>query len=296
MSGAIGSSPIQQYLSYSGNEAKYAASYATTNGQETSLTAYFQKHAASITSPAALLKDYKALSVVLGAFGIGDQIGSTALIKQLLTQNPESSSSTAHQIGNAKYLAFAKALYSWNPPPFSTASGISAIVQAYQLNTFETSTNSGTPGSSASTGGLGTTNGLQQALYFTRIAPSVTSYTQLQSDSTLLAVAVSGLGLPLNAYDNLTFDQQTALLKQKLPIADLQKPTYVKHLAEQFIVQQQLTNGPVNTTPTAGSLLNAFSGSDTSANSLLTLLNASSGSSLLGGTGTASSPLLSLFA
>jgi hypothetical protein len=296
MSGSVGTSPIQQYLSYAKNEAKYAASYATTSGQETNLIAYFQKNAATITTPAALLKDYKALSVVLGAFGLGSLVQSPALVKQLLTQNPSSTSSTAQRIGNAKYIAFANALHNWSPPPFSTSDGVSAIVKAFQLNGFEASL--GGSANTAASLSSNTGNGLQQALYFTRQAGSITSYTQLQSDPELLAVAVSGLGLPLTAYDNLTFDQQTALLKQKLPIANLAKPSYVQHLAEQYIVQQQLTNGPVSTTPQAGSLLNAFSGSDTSANSLLTILGASdsAGSTLLGSASGTQSALLSLFA
>ena len=71
MSGSLGVSPISQYVSYSANEAKQASSYAQTNAQETSLSAYFTKNASTITSPAQLLGNYKALSVVLGAFGIG---------------------------------------------------------------------------------------------------------------------------------------------------------------------------------------------------------------------------------
>ena len=293
MSGTIGASPIQQYASYTANEAKYAASYAATNGQETNLIGYFQTHAGSITTPAALLKDYKALSLVLGAFGIGDLVNSPALVKQLLTQNPANAGSTAHRIGNAKYLAFANALYSWTPPPFATKTGVAAIVKAYQLNGFEASANATGPA-----GATTQTTGLQQALYFTRIAGSVTSYTQLQSDSGLLAVAVSGLGLPVTAYDNLSFEQQTALLKAKLPIADLKKPSYVTHLAEQYLVQQQLANGPVDTTPQAGSLLNAFSASDTTANSLLSILGTGTdaSSSLTGTSPSAANSLLSLFA
>jgi hypothetical protein len=293
MSGSVGSSPIQQYLSYSANEAKVAASYTATNGQDTNLLAYFQKHAASITTPAALLKDYKALSVVLGAFGVGNLINSPALLKQFLTQDPTSTSSTAHRIGNAKYLAFAVAFKSWNPPPFSTASGVNAIVKGFQLNAFEASANSATD---AASGVTSQTSGLQQALYFTRLAGSITTYTQLQSDPDLLAVAVSGLGLPLTAYDNLSFGQQTALLQNKLPIADLKKPAYVQHLAEQYLVQQQLANGPVDTTPQAGSLLNAFSGSDTSASSLLGILNTGNGTSLSGTAASSTNALLSLFA
>ncbi len=289
MSGALGISPIQQYVSYSANEAKQAASYALSSPQETALTAYFTKHAASITTPAQLQGDYKALSVVLGAFGIGDLVGSTALVKQLLTQDPSSAGSTAHRIGNAKYLAFAKAMHSWSPPPFATTAGVAAVVKSYQLYGFENSLGSG-----GAAGGQD--NGLQAALYFTRTAGSLTSYTQLQSDQQLLNVAVTAVGLPLSAYDNLSFDQQTALLKQKLPIADLKKPSYVQHLAETYIVQKQLANGPVDTTPQAGSLLNAFSNSDTTAGSLLTILGQAAGSGTSNTGTTASDPLLSLFA
>ena len=298
MSGSLGISPISQYLIYAKNEPKYAASYAQTNAQQTGLITYFQTHAAAITTPAALLKDYRALSVVLGAFGIGDLIQSPALVKQLLTQDPKSGASTAQRIGKAKYLAFANALHNWKPPPFASKDGVSAIVKAYQLNNFEASQSpAGTDPSAATSAAATQDNGLQKALYFTRQAGSLTSYTQLQSDPELLAVAVTGLGLPLTAYDNLTYEQQTALLKQKLPIADLKKPAFVQHLAEQYIVQQQLANGPIDATPQAGSLLNAFSGDDTSANSLLTILGAgASGATALTGSSTAANPLLSLFA
>ena len=209
----------------------------------------------------------------------------------MLTQDPTSASSTAQRVGNAKYIAFAKALHAWSPPPFGNAAGIASIVKAYQLFGFEKNL---TP----ATGSGGQNNGLQAALYFSRIAGSLTSYTQLQSDQQLLNVAVTAIGLPLTAYDNLSFDQQTALLKAKLPIASLQTPSYVKHLAEKYIVQQQIANGPVNSTPQAGSLLNAFSSSDTTANSLLTILNAgNTANTLLSSGGTAAgSPLLSLFA
>lgn len=286
MSASIGTSPISLYVTYSANEAKYAQSASVANPQDNGLLSYFKENAAGITSPAALMKDYKALSVVLGAFGLSSLVNSTALLKQLLTQNPSSTTSTAYRIGNAKYLTFAKALQTWSPAPFSTASGIDAIVTAYQQNSFEKAVDAQTPG-------------LQRALYFTRTASGITSRTQLQSDPDLLAVAVSGLGLPLTAFQNLTFSQQTTLLTNKLNVADLKKPSYVQHLAEQYLVQQQLANGPTGpSTPQAGSLLNAFSGSDTTGNGLLGILQSSSGStnSVLGSSTSGTNTLLSLFA
>ena len=288
MSGSTGLSPLQSYISYSANEAKYANAAALGNAQQTGLINYFQANAAKITTPTALLGNYKALSVVLGAFGVGNLINSTALVKQLLTQDPSSKSSVAYRIGNAKYLALANALQNWNPPPFSTADGVNAIVSAYKTNNFEAGVNSQMPG-------------LQNALYFTRTAKSITTITQLQSDPSLLAVAVTGIGLPLTAYDNLSFTQQTALLKQKLNLADLQKPAYVQHLAELYLVQQQLNAGTQIPTPQAGTIAGLFGGTSTSADSVLTILegsNAGGTTSLLGTgtTGTATNPLLSLFA
>jgi Protein of unknown function (DUF1217) len=287
MSGSTGLTPLQSYISYSANEAKYANAAARGSAQQTGLINYFQANAAKITTPASLLGNYKVLSVVLGAFGIGNLINSTALVKQLITQDPNSKSSVAYQIGNAKYLAFATALQNWNPPPFSNSDGVNAIVTAYKTNNFEAGVNTQTPG-------------LQNALYFTRIAPSITSLTQLQSDPSLLAVAVTGVGLPLTAYDNLSFTQQTTLLTQKLKIADLQKPAYVQHLAELYLVQQQLTAGTQLQTPQPGSIASLFGGASKSADSVLTILQGSNAgtTSLLGTstTGTATNPLLSLFA
>jgi len=289
MSGTTGVSPIQSYLTDSTNESKLAIASAKASAQETSLIQSFQKNASTITTPAALLKNYPALSVVLGAFNLSGSIHDTALLQKLMTQDPTSKTSLAQKLGNAQYLSFANAMSNWSPPPFSTASGVNAIVTAYQTNQFEATAGAQTPG-------------LQNALYFTRMAGSLTSVTQLQSDPKLLAVAVTGLGLPLSAYDNLSYTQQTALLNNKLKMSDFAKPSYVKHLAELYVVQQQLNAPLTPAAPTAGSMLSLFegSGSNNSASGLLTILESSTGttSSLLG-TSTSSgsnSNILSLFA
>jgi len=287
MSGSTGLPPLQSYLTYGANEAKYANAAAAGNAQETGLISYFQNNAGSITSPSALLGNYKALTVVLGAFGLSGSINDTALLKQLMTQDPTSKTSLAQRLGNAKYLSFANALSNWKPPPFATASGVSSVLTAYKTNQFETSAGQQTPG-------------LQNALYFKRTAGSITTLTQLQSDSNLLAVAVTGLGLPLTDFEELSFTQQTAMLKNKLNMADFKKPSYVQHLAELYLVQQQLNAPLTPAAPAVGSELSLFpdSGTSTNGNGVLTILDASNGetSSLLGTSTTGTSNLLSLFA
>ena len=285
MSGAIGLPPIPTFLSESANETKDAAAAAAANPQASQLIAYFQKVGPSLTTPQALLKDYKALEVVLGAFGIGSLITSPAEVQQLLTQNPSSKSSLAYQLANPKYLVFAQALSNWSTPPFQTKSAIQSIVAGYQTNIYEASANNQAPG-------------LQNALYFNRQIGGITNLTQLQSDPTLLAVVVTGLGLPLTQFQELTFQQQTTILQNKLTISNLQKPAYTQRLAEQYLIVQQSQAQTNALTVQPGSELSLFGGADESGNSLLTILDASNtATTALSTSGTNSAgSLLSLFA
>jgi hypothetical protein len=277
MSGSIGLSGIQLYVAYSANESSRAQAALKANPEATALAAYFQKQAPSIASPLDLLKNYKVLSVVLGAFGLGDKINDTAILKQLLTQNPASTNSLAYQLGDAKYQLFANAFAKSSGPPFATASSITQIVNSYATNLFEQQANTQSPG-------------LGNALQFTREAASLKSVAAIQTDPNLLAVTVTGLGLPLQNFQELDFDQQTSILTQKLKLADLQKPSYVKQAAEQYLVQQQSAGASA---PPPGSVASLFSdSSDTTGDSLLSILNPSASSN----DSSTASDTLSLFA
>ena len=277
MSGITGLQPIPLYLSYAAQENKYATASLKADPVSSAELAYFTKAAPSITTPAALLKNYKALNVVLGAFGLQDKIGQTAILQKLLTQDPTAKNSLAQTLGNTKFLLFAKALSNWTPPPFATAAGVAQIASAFTTNTFETAANAQSPG-------------LKDALYFTREASSLKSVAAVQSDPDLLNVVVTSLGLPLQNFQLLDFDQQTALLKNKLNLADLQNPAKVKQYAEQYLISQQSTAAAG---PASGSVASLFDdGADTSGDSVLSLLDPSSA----GSSDSAGSNTLSLFA
>ena len=277
MSGVTGLQPIPLYITYAAQEGKYAAASLKINAQASAELAYFQKVAPSITTPDALLKDYKALSVVLGAFGLQDKIGETAILRQLLTQDPTASTSLARTLGNAKFQLFANALSNWTTPPFSTPSGVAQIVTSFTTNTFERQAETQAPG-------------LKDALYFSREASSLKSVTAVQADQDLLKVVVTGLGLPLTNFEQLGFEQQTSLLNSKLHVADFQDPAHVTRFAEQYLVAQQST---ADSGPASGSVASLFSdAADTSGSSLLDILDPGAAD----GSGGASSNVLSLFA
>lgn len=276
--------PIPLYLADAAHEATNAAKALAADAQASANLAYFQRVAPTLTSPDALLKDYRALTVVLGAFGAGGLLQQQAVVRDLLTQNPNDPKSLAQRLANPKYLLLAKTLSSWSPPPFSQPANIASIVAGYQLNTYEAAQGQLAPG-------------VQQALYFTRTVGSITSLTQLQSDPDLLKVVVTSIGEPVDNFDLLSFEQQTRILQQKVNLADFRNPATVRRFAEQYIVAQQL-NSSASNGPAAGSVASLFSDStDTSGSAVLDILSASSaGTSTLLNQSSSGANLLSLFA
>jgi hypothetical protein len=281
MSGSIGFEPIQLYQQYSAKESTYANATLKANAQDTSLVSYFNAHAASITTPAQLLGNYKILTVVLTAFNLQSSINDTALLKQLMTQNPAASSSLAQKLGNAQYLLFAQALSNWSTPPFASASDRAQLISSYTTNIFEQTADTQAPG-------------LANALYFTREAPNIKSITALQSDASLLKVAVAATGISYDDYAQLSFTQQTKLLTSKIKVSQLQTPSYVKQLAEQYLVQQGSSG---SSTPAPGSVASLYSDDSTDdGDSVLNILDPSANLGSGGSSDSSSGNVLSLFA
>ncbi|WP_025885170.1 DUF1217 domain-containing protein [Asaia prunellae] len=131
-------SPVASYLSAIKDEALAASNYAKTDIATKQAVAAFEKKASGITSADALLKDYSSLKLVLGAFGMEGYSNATALIKDLLTQDPSSSTSLARTSQNATWLAFADAFKVWgqnkggaSQTTFINGSGSTALSTTY---------------------------------------------------------------------------------------------------------------------------------------------------------------------
>jgi len=256
MSGTIGGlSAATLYLQISKSEPADVTRFESYDPATKTAIARFRKQAPALTTPDALLKDYRSLQVVLGAFNMSADIGDTALLKQLMTQDPSASGSLARTSGNPSYLQFAQAMSTWQPPPLSNAQSVASIVTRFATNNFE-----------ASEGQQNT--GLQQALYFRRMIGSVTSINQLMSDPTLTNVAVIGSGLP-QQFGLLDYSQQVPILTKAIDLAKFKNPSYVDRFVEKYFAENQASQ----------------SGSSTNATGILSLLSgsgASQGTDLLG--------------
>ena len=240
---------------------------------------YFQAQAPKLTSADALLKDYRSLSIVLGAFNVSDLLTSPALTRQLLTQDPSSTSSTVQKIGNPGYQIFANAFNQFQNNPIGSSGGATSIINSYVENSFEAAQNTQTPG-------------MQNALTFTRTASQFTSIAKLMSSSAALPVVVAQTGITFNTYANMSYDQQVTFLTNKIKLADFQSPAKVTKMAENYLIQAvQNPTAWQATTADTNTVLSLFGGSNTT--SILSLFNG--GSSTSSSTGS-TDPVLSLFA
>ena len=119
--------------------------------------------------------------------------------------------------------------------------------------------------------------GVQLALYFQRVAPTVTSEYGILADPNLLQVAATIMGLSPSA----AADLQPQTLSELMPLSDLQDPSKLTQLTERFTAMYDYTYGPSSG---ATSSLTVDSGNSTSeqsgAASVLASIISSNGSAL----------------
>ena len=219
------------------NSASIEKAYAADSSSASDI-AYFKSVASKLTTPDALLKNYRALTFVCTAYGLGTEVDQTAILKKLMTQDPNSSTSLAQQLSDNNYRVFANALSKWSPPPFSTAAGVNAAIAGYQQHSFDTSVGTDSPS-------------LQSALYFTQNAKGLTSLYQLMSDPALLNVVTTAWGIP-KAFGNLEFTQQVAILKPRIDMTQFATDAGVAKFVNKYLsldALNQVTSGNTASSP-----------------------------------------------
>lgn len=284
-----GLQPIQLYGIISRNEPGYVGKFVAADPATANNIAYFSAHAASLTSVASLMKDTRALTVLLGAYGLQADLQYPALIKQVMTEDPRTTSSLAYRTGNQAYLQLGTLLGQFKTAPFASTANINSVVAAYAQNQFEASEDIVSPG-------------IKAALHFKSSIGSITSINALMSDSKLVAVAAGGVGLTSSAYNNLTFDQQVNIMTKNITFSKFQSANYVDQFVTKYLVLNSSTGSTTDPAATGLAILQgtAISGSDllgalfptsggTSGTILAAYYNQTNGSAA------SSNPLLSLF-
>ncbi len=216
------------FLAVSQNLSRYQAMTAAEPAVKTA-TAYYEANIGSVKSISDLVGNYRLLSYALNAYGLGDQINATGLITKVLEGGVSNPKSLANTLPNSQWKAFAAAFNfvdSGATPPSSTGA-VATTTSDYVEQQLESD--------------QGSQNvGVQLALYFQRVAPTVTSEEGILADTNLLEVAGTIMGLSPTAASDL----QPQTLSELMPLSDLQDPAKLTQLTERFTAMYDYTYGP----------------------------------------------------
>jgi hypothetical protein len=216
------------FLAVSQNLSRYQAVTAAEPAVKTA-TAYYEANIGSVQSIQDLVGNYRLLSYALNAYGLGDQINAKGLITKVLEGGVSNPKSLANTLPNSQWKAFAAAFNfvdSGATPP-SSASPVQTTTSDYVEQQLESDQGDQDVG-------------VQLALYFQRVAPTVTSEYGILADPNLLQVAATIMGLPPTA----AADLQPQTLSEFMPLSDLKDPAKLTQLTERFTAMYDYTYGP----------------------------------------------------
>jgi hypothetical protein len=178
------------------------------------------------------VKDYRLFRFVLSAYGLDSQIDAKAFMKKVLAQDPNDSDSLSNKLVDSRYQAIAKAFnfYNVGNANVKKASFIDGLVDKYVTAEFEKSTERNNPG-------------VRLALYFKRMAPSITSWYQIMGDKPLYEVVRTALQIP-PAGSQTGVESQAKVLEKRIGLANLKDPKFLESFINRFLANYDQTNAP----------------------------------------------------
>ncbi len=224
------STTTSTYLSIENNLSRYQTMVANEPSVKTA-TEYYAANIGNVTSISDLVDNYRLLSYALTAYGLGDQVNNKALVTQVLEGGVSSSKSLANTLSNPNWAKFAAAFN-------FAADGASSISTASAISTTESNYDEQQLESQEGQQDVG----VQLALYFQRVAPTISSSYSVLGDENLLEAFQTIFGVTLNTYGSI--DANAAIVSRLMPMSDLTDPTKLKQLTERFTAEYTLDYGP----------------------------------------------------
>jgi hypothetical protein len=268
------STTTSTYLSIENNLARYQNMIASEPAVKTA-TAYYAANIGNVKSISDLVNNYRLLSYALSAYGLGDQVNNKALVTKVLEGGYTSSKALANTLSNANWKKFAQAFdfLGSGASSISTSSAVSTTEAAYGEQQLESQQGQQDVG-------------VQLALYFQRVAPTITSAYGVLGDKNLLEAFQTIFGVTLNSNGNI--DANAAIIDRTMPIKDLQDPTKLKQLTARFTAQYTLLYGPGGANASTPLTATAGGSTTTHLNAATSIMSGIiSGNSSYGGSSTA---------
>ncbi len=266
------------FLSISQNLSRYQQSIAAQPAVKTA-SEYYAANIGSVTSVSQFVSNYRLLSYALDAYGLGDQVNNTALVKQVLEGGVSSSKSLANTLSNPNWAKFAAAFNftAEGASSVSTPSAIQTTTNDYVEEQLETQEGKQDPG-------------VQLALYFQRVAPTISSGLSVMGDTNLTDVVQTIFNLPPDT-GATNVNAEASEIDRLMPMSELQNPKEVTQLAERFTAVYDLDYGAGGADASSPLIVNSDGSTSTASGAASTIL-----SGVISGNSTAySSSTASLF-
>jgi hypothetical protein len=258
------------YLQVENNLSRYLSTTAKEPAVQTA-SAYYEANIGKVKSISDFVSNYRLLSYALDAYGLGDQINSKALITKILEGGVSNPKSLANTLQGGKWKAFATAFnfVGQGAASISSQSAIATTKSNYVEEQLEMDQGAQDPG-------------VQLALYFKRVAPSVTSAYGILADPNLLEVVQTIFHLP-STTSAANIDSEAKQIIKLMPLADLQTPSKLNQLVERFTAMYDSEYGPTSNSGATLKVTNGNSSSSTSglaASSILSGVITSNGAAI----------------
>lgn len=185
-------------------------------------TRYFRDRFPKIATIDAFVKDRRLLAYALNAYGLGDRIQASALMRRVLEQGVDRPDALARKLNDRRILDFAKAFdfIGKGAATLTKPEAIKTIVDRYIDNSLRAA--------------QGRQNaGVELALHFRDNAPKVTSIYGLLADKKLLEVVQTALDLSPRM-SSQPIDTQARLLKAKIKTEDFSDSQKMERFLARF--------------------------------------------------------------
>ncbi|KQP29906.1 flagellar biosynthesis protein FlgF [Methylobacterium sp. Leaf104] len=185
-------------------------------------TAYYKAKIGSVTSIDEFLADRRLYAYAMKAYGLEDMTYAKAFMRKVLTEGVADSTAFANRLADDRYVAFAKAFdFNTNGAATTTlAAATTDTTAAYLRQSVESDAGSDD-------------TGVRLALYFARVAPTVSSGYGVLGDPALSQVIKTVLGLP-DGSSAEGIANQAAIIEKRVDFADFQDPDKLRRFVQRF--------------------------------------------------------------
>jgi hypothetical protein len=228
---------------------------------------YYTKTIQGVDSVDKLLSDGKLVKVMVGSYGFDPAKVTKDFLKKVFSSDLSDPKSFANTQADQRWAQMAGA-YNFDSKTGKIATlnetgamdrrARIATVDNYYQQTLETEAGDDNAGA-------------RLALYFQRMAPTITSAYDILADQALLQFFKTSNNLP-DGFSTLPIDTQAAKVKSVMNLKDLSDPEKVRTMVKKFTALYDIQNGGTSSGASALSILSPGSGSATlSADTLFTL-------------------------